>query len=176
MKKISLLLAVLSVFSTAANGQYRWSELSYYFSNGSLPPPYHYSFEITVNTGATGVIVYYPGYAKDSTWVYNFEISESGIKKIDEAIIRSNVLNDKIPELPNEKIPDGGSSQNLTITLPQDPNLDQVPTRIITPYYPEESYKEMLEGIYSVIKEAVPKNIWDEINTKKEEYQKSRDK
>ncbi len=164
------------MFTTASNGQYSWSEITYYYNIGSLPPPYHYSFEITVNTGIAGVIVYYPGYEKDSTWVYNFEISESRLKKINEAIIRSNVLNDQIPELPNDKIPDGGSSQNLTITLPQDPSLDQTPPRIVTPFYPEESYEEKLGGIYSVIKEAVPNYIWDEINTKKEEMKNSRDK
>jgi hypothetical protein len=86
------------------------------------------------------------------------------------------VLNETIPELPKEKIPDGGPSQNITITLQQDPNLDQTPPKIATPYFPEESYKETLAGIYSIIKNMVPDSVWTEINGRKAEYIKNNEK
>ncbi len=165
----------LALYSQAT-AQIQWDEIVYHYQTGSVPPPYYSSYDLTINSTGTGTLVYSPNYGNDTNWVYKLCFSEESMKKINETITRSNVLNETIPALPDSLRPIGGSLQNISVQLPQDPSLDQTPPRIITPYFPEESYKETLEGIYSVIKEAVPKNIWDEINTKKEEYQKSRDK
>jgi hypothetical protein len=176
MKKITFFSIILMAFISSACTQAQWDEIVYHYQEGSVPPPYFYSYDITIGTDGTGTLVYSPNYGNDTTWVYNLTISESDMSKLNEAITRSNVLNETIPELPNEKIPDGGPSQNITITLHQDPSLDQTPPKITTPYFPEESYKETLTGIYSIIKNMVPDSVWTEINGRKAEYIKNNDK
>ncbi len=176
MRKIIYLSFILIASFSSACAQTDWDEIVYHYQEGSVPPPYFYSYDITISAGGTGTLVYSPNYGNDTTWVYNLTITESDMSKLNEAITRSNVLNEKIPELPNEKIPDGGPAQNITVTLSQDPNLDRTPPKIVTPYYPEESYLETLTGIYSVIQKTVPENVWNEINSRKAEYIKNNEK
>lgn len=176
MRKIIFLCFILFAFNSSVCTQTQWDEVIYHYQEGTVPPPYFYSYDITINATGTGTLVYSPNYGNDTTWVYNLTISESDMNKLNEAITSSNILNEKIPELPNDKIPVGGPLQNISLQLQQDPNLDQTPPKIVTPYFPEESYTETLMGIYSVIKKMVPENVWNDINGRKAEYIKNYEK
>lgn len=176
MKNIFFLTLLTALLSFNAPAQNQWEDLVYHYQTGTVPPPYYYSYDLTVTYSGTGTLVYSPGYGNDTTWVYNITFSQSDIDKLNEVIIKSNVLNEKTPALPDSLHPIGGSLQNISIQLPQDPNLDQVPPRIVTPYFPADSYKESLAEIYSVIQKMVSDNIWNEIHDRKEEYIKKHEK
>lgn len=176
MKKIIYISLMLTVFFSSALSQTGWEEIIYHYQTGTVPPPYFYSYDLTINISGTGTLVYSPSYGNDTTWAYNLNFSESDMKKLNEVIDRSNVLNETIPELPDSQKPIGGSLQNISIQLPQDPSLDQTPPKIVTPYFPEDSYKERLTGIYSVIQTMIPENVWSEIENRKEEFIKNNEK
>jgi hypothetical protein len=176
MKKIMSKIIFITVLFSSALTFSQWDEIVYHYQTGSVPPPYFFSYDLTINSAGTGTLVYSPNYGNDTTWVYNISFTESDLKKLNEVITRSNILNETIPALPDSLKPIGGSLQNVSIQTPQDPSLDQAPPRIVTPYFPEESYKEALTGIYSVIQKMVPDNVWNEINERKEEYNKKNEK
>jgi hypothetical protein len=147
--------------------------LIYHYQTGSIPPPHFYRYEFTVNSGGFGTLVYYPDYSDVESWVYSIKIPDSEIKQLDEAVTKSRILDETVPALADSLRPIGGSIENVTVFLQQDPNLDQVPKRIITPDFPQKKYKERLEQLYISIKNLIPQSTWDEIKARKEEFIKN---
>jgi hypothetical protein len=158
---------------TSVYSQYSWTTLIYHYQTGSIPPPHYFQYDLNINYEGTSTLVYYPGYNADTTWVYNFKIKEEDIKILNDSIVSSKVLSEPILSMPEHKHPIGGSMQNLTIILPQDPGLDQKPPSLVLPFFPQPEYKDALDNLYSTIKSLIPQSIWDEINQRKEEYEKN---
>ena len=52
----------------------------------------------------------------------------------------------------------------------QDPNLDQLPQTITTPYFPEKEYTERLAKLYDLMKSYIPEATWKRIEGLKEGY------
>lgn len=174
-----LVLLSLLVFSPTTIAQdMQWTELTYHYQTGTVPPPYFYKYDITLNTAGDISLVYSPGYNTQpgDTWAYNLKALQQDVDSINNMLISSCIFDKTIEALPQEKTPIGGSLQNMIIVLKQeDPLLDQAPKRITTPYFPEcEIVKETLKTIYEKIKSLVPEDTWNAINTKKEEYIKSK--
>jgi len=176
MKKI-LSLTLILIFSTGAViAQNQWEEIVYHYQTGTVPPPYYYSYDLTINPSGTGTLVYFPNYGKDTTWVYNITFSQDDINTLSSAISESGVLTGTISELSDSLKPIGGALQNISIQQPQDPNLDQTPPRIVVPYFPKPEFMEKIMVLYSFIQKIVPENIRNEINLRKEEYIKNHEK
>jgi hypothetical protein len=139
-----------------------------------MPPPYFYSYSILINSDdASGFLKYAFDYSQEDNppLEYKLTFSEEQMGILNEAIKESKVLCEEIESVPDSLQPIGGSVQNVKITIVNpDPNLDQPPRIIETPYFPIEEYKEGLENLYETINKLVPENIWEEIKTKKDEY------
>lgn len=165
MKKIIL---ILLVFPAVLFSQSEWNELFYHYQTGTVPPKYYFSYDITVASSGVLTLAYHPGYQTDSTWRYQFSVSEENIADLNNAIKESGVLTETVPELPENHRPIGGPLQHIMITLQQNPNIDQLPGRITTPEFPEEAYKEKLNMLYMQIRKLIPAGTWDEIEAKKD--------
>lgn len=165
MKKIKYLLIILILPATIFSQD--WSELFFHYQTGTVPPPYYFSYDITVGQDGTLTLAYHPGYQTDSTWRYDLKLTTESIADLNKAIIESGVLTESIPELPQEHRPIGGALQHVTIMLKQDPNSDRMPRRVATPDFPQEAYKEKLNTLYEQIIKLVPQSTWDEIETRK---------
>jgi hypothetical protein len=176
MKKILNLTLILVLSNGAAIAQNQWEEIVYHYQTGTVPPPYYYSYDLTINPSGTGTLVYSPNYGKDTTWVYNITLSEDDVNRLSSAISESGVLTGTISELPDSLRPIGGALQNISIQQPRDPNLDQTPGRIVVPYFPKPEFREKIMNLYSQIKKMVPQSIWDEIDLRKGEYIKNHKK
>ncbi len=176
MKKILNLTLILVLSTGIVIAQNQWEEIVYHYQTGTVPPPYYYSYDLTINPSGTGTLVYYPNYGKDTTWVYNITFSQDDINRLSGAISESGVLTETISELPDSLKPIGGALQNISIQQPQYPNLDQTPPRIVVPYFPKPEFKEKIMALYSYIQKMVPENIWNEISLRKEEYIKNHEK
>ena len=173
MRKIIFTAFNLLIITGLLMGQTKWTEITYSYQTGTVPPPHFYHYNFTVNSGGFGTLVYQPDYADTDTWVYTIKLSDQDIRKVDEAITKSKILDETIPALADTLRPIGGSLESVTVMLTQDPNLDQMPQKIVTPEFPEEEYKEQLEKLYSVIKNLIPQCTWNEINERKDEYIKN---
>jgi hypothetical protein len=176
MKKL-FLFCLLLVFASYSNSQveYKWSAISYLFEAGPLPPIYQYHYTITINSNCDGGVVCFIGTDESApSLTYDFKVSADSLSLLSDAIEKSKILEEDIERLPEGKHPIGGHLEKVrVIFVSGNPNLDQPPRVKESPYFPTEKYKENLEKLYETIKAVVPSKIWDDIETKKQEYQKS---
>jgi len=164
IKFIFILLVFLSCKSSAQN---KWEKLEYYYNVGSLPPPYHYSYTISIDIDGNGTLKYVGGYESTdkNTSEYTFRLSAAELKKLKREIKKSDILNLDIKQRPNEEIPDGGHSDNLQMYNKDDDGKLKCIKSI--PSYPDLKYEKILDKLYDTIKKSVPDNIWLEVESKK---------
>ena len=176
MKNI-LLSCLLLVMVSCSNSQVEnnWSSVSYMFESGPLPPVYQYSFTVTINKDGDGVVVGFIGSdLSNPSLTYEFKISKDSLIYLTDAINNSKILTEDIDELPDGVRPVGGHLQKVRVIIADDnPNFDRPPRVKESPYFPSDKYAGDLISLYKVIVSFVPQNIWDDFNSKKEEYQKN---
>jgi hypothetical protein len=173
MKKIIFSAFSLLIITGLLSAQTKWTEITYSYQTGTVPPPYFYHYNFTVNSGGFGTLVYQPDYPDTETWFYTIKLTHEEIKQVDEAIIKSKILDETIPALADTLRPIGGSLENVIVMLVQSPDLDQMPQKIVTPEFPQTKYKEQLDELYTIIKNLIPQSTWDEINARKDEFIKN---
>lgn len=163
----NIIFILLAFFSCRSSAQNKWEKLEYYYNVGSLPPPYHYSYTVTIDKDGKGNLKYLGGYESTdkNTSEYTFELSTGELKKLRKEIKNSGILNLDIEQRPGEKIPDGGHSDNLQIYSKDDDGKLQCIKSI--PSYPDLKYENILNKLYETIKKSVPENIWKEVESKK---------
>jgi hypothetical protein len=88
--------------------QYEWQE-------GSLPPPYHYEYTITVSSAGQGTIVLIPDYPADGVpiWTENFAVSPAQMDALYQLFLTNGLFENSWQETDP---PVGGSSQSIAIT------------------------------------------------------------
>jgi hypothetical protein len=149
-----------------------WSAIQYYYSSGPLPPPYHFSYEITINNGGSSMLNYYLGYDNKAPLIYNFTVSQEDLKQLEDKIVNSNLISGKIESLAENKHPVGGSLNKAKLIIADpNPDLDQPPRVIESPYFPKEEFKENLQELYEFLKKLVPADVWLDVNGKTTEYE-----
>lgn len=163
INKILLLPLLAFLFITAGScSSQDWHRLNYYYNSGALPPPYHYSYTITITADGTGELSYVNGYDENgkNKSQLNFTLGKKQMAELKSRLKKSGVLTDKIKERPNEEIPDGGHSENLTLYS------DAEPPEIIAsvPSYPDVKYEAALNKLYKYIVSCVPEEYWNEVN------------
>lgn len=164
-------LSVICSLSCGVRAQSEWAKLEYYFNVGSLPPPYHYSYTITINSEGKGELVYISGYQeKDKTYIgHPFELDNNKLESLKNAVKESVVLDLDIKTRPNEQIPDGGHSDCLKIFGLNSSNpADELVVLKTIPSYPELKYESTLNKLYKVIQNSVPDDLWNEVKSPKE--------
>jgi len=147
------------------------------YESGPLPPKYQYHYTITINNNCDGGVVCFIG-IDDSTpsLTYDFKVSKDSLDLLNEAIYKCKILEEDIESFPEGKHPIGGHLEKVRVILVNDnPNLDQPPRVKESPYFPADKYKEDFQNLYETIKGIVPTRIWDDIEAKKQEYQKSKE-
>lgn len=177
MKNLLYGLVVLAVIASCTNSQdvstNEWSAIQYFYNSGPLPPPYHYSYEITVNNNGESALNYRLGYDEQRAPInYTFNITKENLKRLSEKIRTSQIATGKIEAVPENQHPIGGSLERIRLIITKaDPDLDQPPKAIESPYFPTEKYKKNLEELYSFINKLVPDSIWSDIKAKKTEFE-----
>ena len=159
-----LILFPLITAATSVFAQEKWTKIEYYFNIGSLPPPYHYEYTITITRDGTASLEYMMGYSRtsDNTLEYKLDIRNTPLKNLNKEIKESGILSKKIGYFPTGEIPVGGSSEHLTI-------FDGNDTITYVPSYPDKAYDDLLEGIYKKIKKCIPDDVWNEVESKRDE-------
>jgi len=179
MKNLIFALLMLAVFTSCAKSQDSlfkdWSDVQYFYTAGPLPPPYHYSYDVAVNRNGVSILTYRLGYETNKDpLTYNFNVCADDLKLLEEKIVSSNLASGKIEAVPEGRHPIGGSLNKVRLICTNpNPDLDQPPKMIESPYFPKDEYKENLQELYDFIKKLVPEDVWTDVKTKKEEFEKS---
>jgi hypothetical protein len=177
MKNLLYGFFFLAVIASCTNSQdvtsNEWSAIQYYYSSGPLPPPYHYSYDITTNNDGTSSLNYRLGYDEQIPPInYSYTVSKENLKLLTEKIANSKLTTGKIDAEPENKHPVGGSLERVRLIVTKaDPDLDQPPKAFESPYFPTVSYKKNLEELYLFITKLVPDSIWSDVKIKKSEFE-----
>lgn len=171
MKKwIVVLSASFFVFSSCSGLPAETPEdFSVVFSwdTGSLPPQYHYSYTITVGTGPQGEFVYQPGYdEQDRTnmWVADFVLTQVELDTLFASLKELGMMRSRW-NTGRRLI--GGSNTEMVITAfgkeYRVPSLAEV----------REEDRTRVEEAMEAILEAVPQDIWEEMEARQQVYEEN---
>ena len=137
--------------------------LTYEYRAGSMPPPYHDEYTVTIGPGPNGTVIYRPDYPSDTTptWTIPFTITVAQLDSLyfflkTHKLLRANWRTTSSPSV-------GGSVRWATYTaggvtyeIPR--NLDLTETE------PSALYDYISQVL-------VPQSIWTSLNDRRTQYQ-----
>jgi hypothetical protein len=136
--------------------EYNWSE-------GSLPPPYHYEYLIRLQPVGQGQVVFwpdYPGFAGVPEWVESFSPDSDQLDQLYQIMVDQGLFTEawKAQDDP----PVGGSSEWMAVTA-HGQNIE-IPAFVL----PEQA--AAVSEIYTALRSLVPQAIWDKLEKQRQEY------
>jgi len=141
--------------------------LSFDWNTGALPPKYHYSYVITIGSGAQGEFKYISGYdqSDDSNqWVTSFTLSKKELEKLYAYMEKQDIFR---TSWNTGRGLIGGSTTSLIITAHgkeyQIPSISEL----------KEVDKVLVEDVMDEIRGYVPDSIWEEMNDRQTRYEES---
>ncbi len=132
----------------------------YHWVAGSMPPPHHYEYTITLGPGAQGQIAYQPDYAFEGVpvWQEEFALADDALEKLHELMVKADVFTRRWQSVEDRAV--GGSLQWLDVDYHGEQY--KVPTRV--------RETEALETLYRFIRECVPEAVWNLLRARREKY------
>lgn len=137
--------------------------LTYEYRAGSMPPPYHDEYTVTIGPGPTGNLVYRPDYPSDTTptWTVPLTVTVAQLDSLysflkTHNLLRTNWRTTSVPSV-------GGSVRWATFTV------SGVTYEIPTSLDPAETDPSALYDF--VTQELVPQSVWNSLNQQRTEYQ-----
>ncbi len=137
----------------------------YQWNTGALPPQYHYSYEIKVDSAGQGEFIYQPGYNGEDTapeWKTSFAINVSQLDDLYRLIVEKDLFRTEWAE---GELSIGGSSSDLTFIMSgKEYRLPNDAGMITTD-------RQSVQEVFDQIKAFVPLSIWDEMQIRQKEYE-----
>ncbi len=136
--------------------------VSYRWQAGSMPPPYHFEYTITIEARGHGEVVMIPDYPAETVprWTESFTLSGQELDKLYRVMVNNDLFLQKWRRL--DRQPVGGSRQALTVTASG--------KRIVIEDRLVSNQETMAETMYSAVTSSVPKAIWDKLSAQRERY------
>jgi hypothetical protein len=136
--------------------------LVYEWHEGSLPPPYHYEYTITLGPDGQGQIEMIPDYASDRTphWTEPFTLTPAALDQFYRLLIDKGLLTQRWQAMSDTPV--GGGSESLLVTAHG--------RQITIPSYVILLQAAAVEGMAEAIRALVPQTLWDKLNTQREQY------
>ena len=132
-------------------------KITYHWDTGSLPPKYHYSYEIIIQADGAGQFIYqqsYEGIGAPPPSVTTFTVFPEKINQLYQLLLTKNMLR---TEWAKSQPSIGGSSSELRITV--DGKTFSLPNDTLMIEVDRTDSTE----VYDFIKKLVPQSIWDEM-------------
>ncbi len=135
------------------------------WDTGSLPPPYHYTYIISIGPDLISKFSFQPGYApenSDKRWVTTFELQSKDLDSLFKTLAEKEILRSKWS---TDQPLLGGQGTSLVITA--DGEKYTIPSvSILT-----RAESEKIEEVIKIIRDYVPKTIWNEMNARRAEFE-----
>jgi len=132
----------------------------YHWAAGSMPPPYHYEYEIRITPPDRGEMVFWPGYPAGGTpqWRETFRVASKELSRLYTLLRRQGVFITqwRVPDEP----PIGGATAWLSVTA-NGQRVD-VPPLVV----PEQAAP--LSVVYKAIRGLVPPDLWVRWETRRQ--------
>lgn len=159
-----LLLAALAACSTpgATNTRPDDFNVTYEWQEGSLPPPFHYEYRITVQPTGQGEVVMVPDYPSEHvpTWTETFNVQPVALDNLYQVMVDNGLFTQNWRA--QENPPVGGSSQSMVVTAHGQ--------QITIPVYVVAELETAVTEMYSAVTALVPPNVWEKLETQHQQY------
>jgi hypothetical protein len=134
---------------------YEWTE-------GSLPPPHHYEYTITIKPGGHGEVVMVPDYAasRPPTWTETFAPTPAELDNLYRLLREQGVFTR--PWRAQHNPPVGGSSQTVTVTAHG--------RRVVMPAFVLADQATAAEQVDKAVRAMVPQALWDKLEAQRQQY------
>jgi hypothetical protein len=136
--------------------------LVYEWREGSLPPPYHYEYTITVQADGLVTLTMVPDYpgAGVPVWTESLTLDAGALDTLFALLVAEDAFttNWRAEDLP----PVGGGLDWLTLTANG--------RTVELPPYPIEAQAASADRIQDAVIALVPQDIWDKLNAQRERY------
>jgi hypothetical protein len=135
--------------------EYGWRE-------GSLPPPYHYEYTIIIKPDGQGEVTMIPDYPSETApkWTETFTVKEEELDSLYQVMVANGLFTQKWRTL--DPSPVGGSRQSMTVTAGG--------KQVALEAHLVSDQEASAEAMYSAVEALVPKEIWDKLNARREQY------
>ena len=161
MKTIILVLFILFSADMTFCQSTKWATVDYHYSKGPVSPEYQYSYNIIISKDGSGTLIYDKAGKRDE---YNFRVGKKNMKKLNKSLRNSQVFEVNQDSLKSNSEMIGGPERNVTVTMWQNPDLDQKPQIITVPNSLKDEYRADFENLFNTIEKLVPDSIYEKIN------------
>lgn len=137
--------------------------LRYDWREGSLPPPYHYEYTITLAADGSGMMTMIPNYPGPDVpvWEEPFTMAPAEVDRLHDLMIAQGLLSERWSE--RDEPPIGGSHAYLEVTRDG--------TTITIPAFPPDRQAERAAAIFAAVEAIVPQPIRADLERRRAEYE-----
>lgn len=137
--------------------------LVYLWREGSLPPPYHYEYRITLAPDGAGLIEFWPDYPSATTplWSEPFSVSAETRQGLYAIMRTAGVWGGTWQESNPPRV--GGSTATLEALAHGTAAL--IPGDLI------DDQARRMAPVYAAIQQLVPQPLWESLHTKRQQYE-----
>jgi hypothetical protein len=137
--------------------------LRYDWREGSLPPPYHYEYTITLAADGAGLMALTPDYPGPGVpvWEEPFSLPPAEVDRLHDLMVEQGLLRERWRA--EDDPPVGGSYASLEVTRDGE--------RIEIPPFPPEGQRERAAAIFAAVEAVVPQPIRDDLQRRRAEYE-----
>lgn len=159
-----LLLAGCSFSSMPAQRPADFS-VAYNWQEGSLPPPYHYEYSITITGNGQGDVVMTPSYPAEHVprWQESFQVTAADLDRLYQRFVDQGLFTHSWKTETNLRV--GGSSEWIKVVAGE--TVVEIPRQVVA------GQEAAATEIYAAVKALVPPAQWAKLETQLKEYQDS---
>lgn len=136
-------------------------KVQYSWTAASMPPPYHFEYDVTIGPGLAGSVVYLPDYpgADTPTWSADFTLAAADLDALYQLILHQEVFGHRWREVRNRPI--GGATSELQVLA--NGETVRVHSQMVG--------AARLEPINETVIKLVPQEIWDTFAQQRAQYE-----
>lgn len=137
--------------------------VAYAWREGSLPPPYHYEYTITIRPDGSGEMVMVPDYPSSPdvpTWTEPFQLDATQHDQLYKQLVDQGLFSTSWAEIDDMAV--GGSSDELQITA--DGSQITIPQEVV------DGQKAAKQQIAATVQSAVPQEIREKLEAQRQDY------
>ncbi len=139
--------------------------LVYEWSEGSLPPPYHYEYSIRIGEDGAGEVRMLPDYeySNPPEWVEAFHVTPEQLDEFYQSAWSAGLFATRWET--EEDPPVGGSSESLLVTA--------AGKKYQIPWYVPPEQQAAVETIIHAVNDLVPADLWQTLEARRQAYMQS---
>ncbi len=136
--------------------------LHYSWSEGSIPPPYHYEYDILFDSTGSGSVMMIPDYPGQDVprWNEPFAVTPEVTRDLRALLVAEGLFTRQW--LAQRRPPVGGSHAWLSATTGEQ--------TVEVPAFVEAPQQEHTAKIYAAIRALVPQAVGDQLEAQREQY------